>query len=112
MHRFLLYDFCGVIPSEASNLLDTKRLWWVNVNCAEQVTRQLRECRKVIRVEPSRVDLPCGRKKNAGDREGMYFTYFGRDAAESLTRYFNEIRGWPSPGHAIWQKEDYDYDYL
>ena len=79
----------------------------MNVNCAEQVTRQLRECRKVIRV-----DLPCGRKKNAGDREGMYFTYFGRDAAESLTRYFNEIRGWPSPGHAIWQKEDYDYDYL
>jgi len=86
-------------------LLDTKRLAWVNVNCAEQVTRQLREGRKIIRI-----DLPCGRKKNAGDREGMYFTYFGRDAAESLTRYFNEIRGWPSPGQAIWvwQKEDYN----
>jgi len=83
--------------------LDTKRLAWLNLHGAEQVTRQLREDKAIIRL-----DVPCGRKKNANERRGMYFTYFGADAAESLRRYFNEVRGWPSPGQAmwVWTKED------
>jgi len=77
--------------------LDTKRLAWVNLHGAEQITRQMREEKRLIRI-----DLPCGRKKNSNERRGMYFTYFGADAIESLRKYFNEIRGWPSPGQPIW----------
>jgi hypothetical protein len=84
-------------------LLDTKRLAWLNLHGAEQITRQLREDKKIIRI-----DVPCGRKKNANERKGMYFTFFGADAVESLRRYFNEVRGWPAPGQPIWvwTKED------
>jgi hypothetical protein len=78
-------------------LLDTKRLAWMSRHCADQVVRQLRAGEL-----PVRVDLPCGRKKNANERGAMYFTYFGRDAADALRRYFTEIRGWPGPGEAIW----------
>jgi hypothetical protein len=78
-------------------MLDSKRLCWVNVNSADPITSQLREGRDIIRV-----DLPCGRKKRAGDTLGVYFTYFGRDAASELTRYFNEVRGWPKWGEPIW----------
>jgi len=78
-------------------LLDTKRLAWLNLHGAEQITRQLREDKKIIRI-----DVPCGRKKNANERKGMYFTFFGADAVESLRRYFNEVRGWPAPGQPIW----------
>jgi hypothetical protein len=84
-------------------LLDTKRLAWLNLHGAEQITRQLREEKRLVRI-----DVPCGRKKNANERKGMYFTYFGADAAESLRKYFNDVRGWPGPGQPIWTwtKED------
>ncbi len=82
-------------------LLDTKRLAWMGLHSADQVVRQLRAGEL-----PVRVDLPCGRKKNANERGAMYFTYFGRDAAESLKRYFTETRGWPGPGEPIWLYEE------
>ena len=78
-------------------LLDLKRLLWVNQFGADQITSQLRVGRDIIRV-----DLPCGRKSNAFERRGMYFTYFGRDAASDLARYFEEERGWPGAGQPIW----------
>jgi hypothetical protein len=85
-------------------MLDTKRLCWVNRNSADQITSQLREGKNIIRV-----DLPCGRKKYAGDSQGIYFSYFGRDAASDLTRYFDDERGWPKLGQPIWvySREDY-----
>jgi hypothetical protein len=80
------------------SMLDTKRLWWVNVNCADQITRQLRNGQKIIRI-----DVLCSRKKNGVRRRvEMYFTYFGHDAAADLIRYFNEIRGWPKQGEPVW----------
>jgi hypothetical protein len=95
----------SLFPVKYQALLDTSRLYWVNLNSAEQIVNQLNEGREIIRV-----DLPCGRKSKAGDRLGMYFTYFGRDAASDLARYFHDERGWPERGEPIWVYTRQDYE--
>jgi hypothetical protein len=86
-------------------LLDTRRLYWVNCNSADQIASQLRDGKDIVRV-----DIPCGRKKRAGEFLGVYFTFFGRDAATELTRYFDEERGWPKWGEPIWVYTQEDAD--
>lgn len=85
-------------------MLDTNRLCWLNTNGADQVTQQLREGRKIVRLT-----LPY-RRKYFGRREWLttYSTYFGRDAASNLTWYFDRERGWPKSGEPIWVYTDED----
>jgi hypothetical protein len=84
---------------EYQAMLDTPGLCWLNNNGAAQITRQLREGRKIIRI-----DLPQCVRKQVCRRESTvpFFTYFGRDAATALTSYFNEERDWPESGQPIW----------
>jgi hypothetical protein len=66
--------------------MDMKRLCWANLNSADQIVRQLRAGNDIIRL-----GFSSGRKKKAGETDGTFFTYFGRDGRESLTAHF-EVR--------------------
>jgi hypothetical protein len=84
------------------SLLNATRVCWLNVNGAEQITKQLREGQRIVRV-----DLPAG-GSICRDKGIAHFSYFGRDAASELIRYFNEERGWPKAGEPIWPYTEED----
>jgi hypothetical protein len=67
-----------------------------NVYCADQIVKQIQ-----MGVDPVVLDLP-GRKSGENDSEGAFYTFIGKDATDALTKYFEEIRGWPKSGEVLW----------
>ena len=86
----------SMILCKWQSMLDSTRLAYANLNCAEQVVKQLN-----ADAHPIQIDLP-GRKANENDAEGEFFTYLGAEAKGALRQYFDNVRGWPQPGEPIW----------
>jgi hypothetical protein len=78
------------------SFLDNSRMIYANEHCSDQIVQQIQEGR-----DPVRIDIP-GRKETENDTSGRYYTYIGKDAMDALTTYFEEERGWPKKGEAIW----------
>jgi hypothetical protein len=78
------------------SMLDNERLIKANLYCAEQVVKQIQ-----MGADPVRLDL-AGRKSNENELEGRFYTFIGKDAVDALTKYFEEERGWPRAGQALW----------
>lgn len=82
----------SIILFKFQSLLDTKRLSYVDLNCAQDVVRQIKNGEK-----PVMLTLP-GRKGNTQE----FHTFIGKDATEALTEYFEKERGWPKTNEPIW----------
>ena len=90
--------YASVVLCKWQGLLDTKRLLWVNQNSSAEIAKQIRGG-----TRPVSVWLP-GRKQYENDPDGDYYTYWGKDAIDGLTNYWDNMRpgGWPKAGEPIW----------
>ena len=82
----------SIILFKWQSLQDSARLAWIGKNSAEQIVKQIKK-----EIHPVRVDIP-ERKDNKKD----YYTFIGRDAIDALVKYFENERGWPKKGEAVW----------
>jgi integrase len=75
-------------------LMDNEEVARAGQEQADSITKQLKNGQN-----PIRVDSP-GRK--ATENEQPFYTFFGKDAADALVKYFDHERGWPKAGEPIW----------
>jgi integrase len=75
-------------------LLDNEEVARAGSEQADRIVQQLKSGKL-----PVRIDSP-GRKATENDQP--FFTFFGKDAADALVKYFEHERGWPRPGEPIW----------